>query len=95
VQIRISTGGASVPKLVRNADTQGRLSSKAKYIGVAQQPAIIRRVFEASVSLIAWRRSAPRVQAMRSRRNSINSVPPSTLAAGAKLADAASRWAAA
>ena len=53
VQIRISTGGASAPKLARNADTQGLLSSKATYIGVLQQPAIIRRVFEAAVSLIA------------------------------------------
>jgi hypothetical protein len=94
VQIRISTGGALAPKLPRNAETQGRLSSNAKYIGVAQQPAIIRLVFEASVSRIARRRSAPRVQAMRSRRNTMNSVPPSAPAAGAKLADAASRCAA-
>ena len=34
----------------------------------------------AAVSLIASRRSAPRVQAMRSRRNTINSVPPSARA---------------
>jgi len=94
VQIRISTGGASAPKGVRNADTQGRLSSKAKYIGVAQQLAIIRLVFEGAVSLIAWSRSAPRVQAMRSRRNTMNSVPPSTLDARPELADAARRWAA-
>jgi len=52
VQIRISTAGASFPKLARNADTQGRLSSKAKYIGVAQQPAIIRRVFDLPFNLI-------------------------------------------
>jgi hypothetical protein len=89
--IRISTGGAPAPNLARNADTQGRLSSKLTYIGVAQQPATIRRVFVASVSLIASRRSAPRVQAMRSRRNTINSVPPSAPAKGAELVDAASR----
>ena len=47
----------------RNADTQGRLSSKAMYISVAQQHAIIRLVFEGALSLIAWSRSAPRVQA--------------------------------
>ena len=40
VQIRISTGGASAPKKARSADTQGRLSSKATYIGVAQQPGL-------------------------------------------------------
>jgi DDE domain len=94
VQIRISAGGASAPKGVRNADTQGRLSSKVMYIGVAQQFAIIRLVFEGAVSLIAWSRSAPRVQAMRSRRNTMNSVPPSTLDARPELADAARRWAA-
>jgi hypothetical protein len=53
VQIRISTAGALTAKLAWNA----------KYIGVAQQPAIIRRVFEASVSLIGRRRSAPRKSA--------------------------------
>ena len=68
VQIRISTGGASAPKRARNADTQGRLSSKAKYIGVAQQPAIIRRVFEAAVSRIAGK-------AIRAPRAG-NAIPP-------------------
>jgi hypothetical protein len=95
VQIRISTGGASAPKGVRNADTHGRLSSKAMYIGVAQQFAIIRLVFEGALSLIARSRSAPRVQAMRSRRNIMNSVLPSTLDAGPELAVTARRWAAA
>src|ERR1700733_3421452 len=52
VQIRISTGGAPAPKPARSADTQGHLSSKLTYIGVAQQSAIMRRVFEAAVSLI-------------------------------------------
>ena len=57
VQIRISTGGALAPKLARNADTQGRLSSKLTYIGVAQHLATMRRVFVAAVSFTALRRS--------------------------------------
>jgi len=95
VQIRICTGGASAPKGARNADTRGRLSSKAMYIGVAQQLAIIRRVFEEPVSLIAWSRFAPRVHAMRSRRNTMNSMPSFTLDARPESADAARRRAAA
>jgi hypothetical protein len=68
---------------------------KRGYIGVAQQPAIVCRGLVAPVSLIARRCSAPRVQAMRSRQNIVNSAPPSSLTAGAPLAEAARRCAAA